>query len=141
MREISTSIDIQALPEQVWEVLVDFDGYKTWNPFIREGSGQATVGATLTLRMYPESGKPMTFRPKVLAAEPGRTLRWLGRLIIPGIFDGAHEFTLTATETGTHLVQRETFSGILVPFLGKTIAGTERNFVRLNEALKQRVES
>jgi hypothetical protein len=72
MREISSSIDIAASPEQVWDVLTDFAGYNTWNPFIREGAGEAVVGGELVLRMYPETSKPMTFRPRVLAAEHGR---------------------------------------------------------------------
>ncbi|TMR09128.1 SRPBCC domain-containing protein [Nonomuraea turkmeniaca] len=141
MRTISTAIDIQASPEQVWAVLVDFAGYAAWNPFIREGSGEAIVGGKLTLRMYPENGRPMTFKPEVLAAEPGKVLRWVGRLIVPGLFDGTHEFTLRATpDGGTHLVQSESFKGLLVPFLGKMIEGTQRNFANLNEALKKRVE-
>ncbi|MFI6476287.1 SRPBCC family protein [Nonomuraea sp. NPDC050663] len=141
MRHISTSIDIQATPEQVWAVLVDFAGYQAWNPFIQQGAGEARVGSTLTLRMHPENGKPMTFRPKVLQAEPGSRLRWLGHLIVPGVFDGAHEFVLTPVDGGTRVVQSETFKGLLVPFLGKMIEGTERNFERLNAALKQRVEA
>ncbi|MEW9549504.1 SRPBCC family protein [Nonomuraea sp. NPDC050783] len=140
MREITSSIDIAASPEQVWDVLVDFAGYSTWNPFIREGAGQAVVGETLVLKMYPENGKPMTFRPRVLEAERGRTLKWLGRFVLPGLFDGAHSFVLTATPQGTHLVQSEAFKGLLVPFLGSMIEGTSRNFARLNEALKQEVE-
>jgi hypothetical protein len=142
MREISTAIDIQASPGQVWAVLIDFAGYPAWNPFIREGSGEAVVGSRLTLRMYPENGSPITFKPKVLAAEPGKVLRWLGHFIVPGLFDGTHEFTLTATpDGGTHLTQSESFKGLLVPFLGKMIEGTRRNFDNLNEALKERVES
>ncbi|NRQ34779.1 SRPBCC domain-containing protein [Nonomuraea sp. NN258] len=140
MRQISSAIDIQAPPQRVWDVLTDFAAYTTWNPFIREGAGEAVVGGTLTLRMHPEKGKPMTFRPKVLTAEPGRSLRWIGRLVLPGIFDGTHEFALTPTADGTHLVQSETFKGLLVPFLGGMIDGTERNFARLNEALKKRAE-
>ncbi len=31
-----------------------------------------------------------TFRPTVLVAEPNRELRWLGRLFMPGPFDGEH---------------------------------------------------
>ncbi|MEV0380296.1 SRPBCC domain-containing protein [Nonomuraea sp. NPDC050643] len=140
MREIGSSIDIKATPEQVWAVLTDFSAYASWNPFIREGAGEAVVGGRLTLRMYPERGRPMTFKPTVLTAEPGRALRWIGRLIVPGLFDGIHEFTLTQTPEGTHLVQSERFKGLLVPFLGSMIEGTQRNFERLNEALKQRVE-
>ncbi|MGP3910135.1 SRPBCC family protein [Nonomuraea sp. 10N515B] len=141
MREISTAIDIQASPEQVWSILVDFAGYAAWNPFIKEGSGEAVVGSTLVLRMFPENGRPITFKPKVLAAEPGKVLRWVGHLIVPGLFDGTHEFTLTATpDGGTRLTQSESFKGLLVPFLGKMIEGTRRNFENLNGALKKRVE-
>jgi hypothetical protein len=35
----------------------------------------------------------MTFTPKVTHVEPDRRLAWLGRLGIPGVFDGAHSFT------------------------------------------------
>jgi len=141
VRHISASIDIQASPEQVWAALVDFESYKTWNPFIQEGSGQVIAGSTLILRMHPENGKPKTFRPKVLAIEPGRLLRWVGHLVVPGIFDGTHEFVLTEQNKSTHVVQSETFTGILVPLLGKIITSTERSFEKLNNALKKHVET
>jgi hypothetical protein len=31
MRELSTEIEINALPEQVWAVLCDFESYSEWN--------------------------------------------------------------------------------------------------------------
>jgi hypothetical protein len=30
----------------------------------------------------------------VLEVVPGRTLRWLGHLLVPGIFDGEHYFEI-----------------------------------------------
>ena len=36
----------------------------------------------------------MTFKPRVLNAEPERELRWLGHLLVPGLFDGEHSFTI-----------------------------------------------
>src|SRR5690242_21674012 len=81
MRAISATVDIAATPEQVWAVLADLPAYQEWNPFIRSASGQLAEGATLTLRMAPANGRAMTFRPKVLAAQPGVLLRWIGRLI------------------------------------------------------------
>lgn len=141
MRTISASVDIAASPQAVWAVLADLDSYGEWNPFIQSASGQLAEGATLTLRLVPSHGRAMTFRPRVLVAEPGVMLRWIGRLIIPGIFDGTHQFALADVGGHTRVTQSETFRGILIPFTGKTIAQTETEFNKLNQALKQRVEA
>jgi hypothetical protein len=34
----------------------------------------------------------LTFRPRVLALEEGKVLRWLGRLVLTYVFDGEHEY-------------------------------------------------
>jgi hypothetical protein len=140
MRAISATIDIAANPQQVWAVLADLDAYPQWNPFICSASGQLAEGATLTLRLVPAQGRAMTFRPKVLAARPGELLRWIGRLIMPGIFDGTHQFALEDMGAHTRMTQSETFRGALVPFTGKTVTRTEADFRALNQALKQRAE-
>ncbi|MBE1491081.1 SRPBCC domain-containing protein [Plantactinospora soyae] len=141
MRQISTQIDIDATPAQVWAVLVDFSRYPEWNPFIREASGQARVGEILTLRMFPANGRPRTFTPQVLVAEAGVELRWLGRFVLPGVFNGEHRFVLTPHDDGTRLVQSEKFTGLLVPFLGKMIESTAESFQLLNTALKNQMET
>ena len=140
MRNISAAVDIAATPAQVWAVLAGLGAYGDWNPFIRSASGQLTEGATLTLRLAPAHGRAMTFHPKVLAAEPGALLRWIGRLIMPGIFDGTHQFELEDLGGHTRLTQSETFRGVLTPLARTTITRTEQDFRALNEALKQRAE-
>jgi len=90
--------------------------------------------------MAPGDGRARTFRPQVLAAQPGVLLRWIGRLFVPGIFDGTHQFALDNLGGQTRLTQSETFRGVLVPFTGKIITDTEGGFRALNQALKQRVE-
>lgn len=142
MREIITRVDIEAVPERVWGALTSFDYYPDWNPFIRQASGRLQVGETLTLRMFPSQGKPMTFRPTVLAVDPQRELRWIGRLVLPGVFDGEHSFKLSPIEGGaTRLVQAERFSGALVPFVRAVVERTVNDFDRLNRALKNYVEA
>src|SRR5215831_9001559 len=137
MRTISATVDIGVTAQQVWAVLADLDAYPQWNPFIRSASGRLAEGATLTLQLVPAQGRAMTFRPKVLAAEPGLLLRWISRLITPGIFDGTHQFALEDTGGRTRLTQSETFRGALVPFTSKIITRTEADFRALNEALKR----
>jgi len=140
LRRIETAIDIAAPPRAVWDVLVDFAAYPDWNPFIRRLQGEARVGARLEVTVQPPGGKPMTFRPTVLAAEPARELRWLGRVLMPGLFDGEHGFRLEPTAGGCRLHHGETFGGLLVPLFGKMLDDTERGFAALNAALKERVE-
>jgi len=140
MRRIAVTTEIAAPVEKVWAELIDTAAYPEWNPFIEELTGDLTVGERLQVRIAPPGGKAMTFRPTVTVVEPGLRLEWLGRLVMPGIFDGRHGFTLEATETGTRLTQEETFSGALVPLTAKTLAKTETGFREMNEALKNRVE-
>ena len=140
MHSISAVTDIAATPQQVWEVLADLDAYRDWNSFIRSASGQVAVGSRLTLRMVPANGRAFTMHPRLLEVQPAVLLRWIGRLIVPGIFDGTHRFSLEDLGGHTRLTQSETFRGALVPFTGKNIAKTESDFRALNQALKQRVE-
>jgi hypothetical protein len=138
---LMTKIDIEAAPDAVWAVLSDLPSYPSWNPFIREASGQLAAGERLDLTMQPEGGRAMRFRPTVLEAEPGRELRWLGRLVAPGVFDGEHRFVIEPTAGGSRLVQEERFTGILVPLLAKGLRRrTLPAFEQMNEAVKERAE-
>lgn len=142
MAEIEKVTEIDAPPPDVWRVLMDFDAYGDWNPFIRSISGRPESGETLTVRMEPPGGKGMTIKPKVLAVQPEHELRWKGRLLIPGLFDGEHIFRLEPVGDGrTRFVHREEFGGVLVWFVKGVLRKTAEGFEQMNAALKQRVES
>lgn len=139
---LSTKIDIDATPETVWAVLSDLSAYPSWNPFIRKAKGTLAAGERLEVELQPVRGRAMRFRPTVLNAQPGRELRWLGRLLMRGLFDGEHRFAIEPTAGGSQLVQEERFTGLLVPLLARGLRrGTLPGFERMNEALKQRVEA
>jgi hypothetical protein len=84
----------------------------------------------------------MTFRPTVREVVPGRRLSWLGHLLVPGIFDGEHGFTLEPLpDGGVRLTQQEDFRGLLVPLLARSLdRRTLPAFERMNHALKHRAE-
>jgi hypothetical protein len=140
-RRIATAIDIDATADAIWRVLVDFPAYPEWNPFICRIVGEARVGAKLEVTAQPANRKPMTFRPTVRVAEADRELRWLGRVLLPGIFDGEHAFVIEPRANGCRLRHEETFNGLLVPAFGAMLDDTARSFADLNAALKRRVES
>lgn len=141
-KQLRAEIDIHATPERVWQVLTDLPAYPRWNPFITSAEGEVRQGGRLTLRMQPAGGRAMTFRPTVLEAAEGRRLRWLGRLLVPGLFDGEHSFTIRPLGEGrVRLVQQEDFRGLLVPLLARSLdRRTLPGFEQMNQALKRRAE-
>jgi hypothetical protein len=140
--DIETQIDIDAAPEQVWKVLTDFSAYASWNPFVTKIEGAPAPASRLRIRVEPPGGAAMTFRPRVTHVEPNRSLAWLGRLGIPGLFDGAHRFELVTLPGGrTRLIHAEHFTGMLVPLFRKSLDDkTRKGFEAMNAALKVRVE-
>jgi hypothetical protein len=140
--ELHTEIDIDAPPGQVWPHLVDLASYADWNPFITRAEGAAQEGAKLALRMEPPGGRGATLHPRVTAVTEASALEWVGHLGVPGLFDVRHRFELTDTGTGTHLVQKESFRGLLVRPLRRSLDGSTRaGFEAMNAALRERVRA
>jgi hypothetical protein len=143
MFEIRTSVDIDASAEQVWAVISDFAAYPQWNPFVRRIHGWPERGQKLHVEIAPPGGKVMCFRPRVLEAVRPERLSWLGRVVLPGLFDGEHHFFIEQrAEGGIRFHHGERFRGLLVPFLKKSLQNeTHAGFEAMNQALKQRVEA
>ena len=123
-------------------MLADLPAYGEWNPFMKKIDGEPRAGAKLEVRMEPEGERAMTFRPTVLTAERGHELKWLGHLLVPGLFDGEHRWLIEEIELGrVRFTQSERFGGILVPLLWKKLrdGGTAKGFRAMNEALARRV--
>jgi len=142
MKSIHSEIEINATTNKVWEILMDFDKYPEWNPFIKSIEGKREVGSRLRVVLQQPESKPMTVKPKCLAVTENKEFRWMGRLLISGIFDGEHMFKLKELEGDrTKFVQCENFKGILIPLYWKMLnTKTIKGFELMNSALKQRAE-
>lgn len=141
MDQVEVFEEIDAPPAAVWDVLMEFEQYPSWNPYIRSIEGVPEKGERLTVRIDPPDSRNVTFEPEVLAVEEDRRLVWQGRLGVPFAFDGYREFHLEPIDDGdrTRLLQRETVRGALVPLLfDRNEIG--RGFRAMNEALKARAE-
>ena len=139
--EIHTEIQIDAPPATVWEIVTDLASYSDWNPFITSSEGTLAVGERLVNRLEPPGGRPLTFKPTVTDVDPGHAFEWLGRLALPGLFDGRHRFEVVPDDDRTRLLHTERFSGILVPLLRKSLdTHTRAGFEAMNTAVKARAE-
>jgi hypothetical protein len=143
--ELTTSVDIDATPERVWQVLTDLPGYAEWNPFITAAEGAFVVGDRVSMSVPPVNAfvQPR-LRPTVLEVDPGRRLRmWsrLDRLGIPGLFNVELTMTLTDHDGGVRLWQQDRYGGLLAPLLiGSLNRHRMAAYTAMNDALKQRAE-
>ena len=141
IKEIRSEIVIEAPSEKVWSILMKFDAYSDWNPFIQNISGDAKVNEKLRTFLKPPDAKGMKFKPRVVKVEKGREFRWLGHLFFPGIFDGEHIFEIIDQGKQTVFVQREEFKGLFSSLILKNIGSkTQKGFEGMNSALKKLAE-
>jgi hypothetical protein len=141
-KELHTEVVIRSTTEVVWGVLTDFASYAEWNPFISGIRGTLAPGERLTVHFAGDGSKNVTFRPTVLYIETFREVCWMGRLVFPLLFDGKHHFIMETLDTNrVRFIQREVFTGLLVPMLRRELeTRTKRGFERMNNALKEHVE-
>jgi hypothetical protein len=140
---IETSIMIGAPIAAVWSILTDYASYDAWNPYVIKIVGEATAGTIIEVHSLPAVGGEVMVAPvAVISVEP-YVMRWEGGLPDRTKFKGDHWFSLVSVEEHiTQLLHHEFFTGALTASLMDAYRGTiEANFVRFNEALKQRTEA
>ena len=141
MKEIYTEIQINASPTTVWNILTDFDDFSRWNPFIKEISGNIKVGSQIYVYIKPPNSNAMKFKPKLLKYEPEKEIRWIGKFYLPKLVDGEHSLSIKKLNNENILfVQKETFSGLLVPFISGLLKDTKTGFELMNNELKKEAE-
>ncbi|WP_341529630.1 SRPBCC domain-containing protein [Nostoc sp. UHCC 0302] len=141
--EIYTEVEIAAKAEKVWSILTNFNDYINWNPFIVKAEGKIHQGAKITIHVQPPGLKSMVFNPTIIKTEENRTLVWEGKFILPGMFDGEHTYIIEELgNQGVRLIQKETYTGLLIPFLAKKLSkNTRGGFELMNQAIKNLAES
>jgi hypothetical protein len=123
----------------IWSLLTDFGRYDEWNPYLTRGSGRASEGATVKLRVEPPGEQADDVSAEVLIVHPRRKIEWQTRMLGPGVLD--HEQIFRVLPLGPNrfrIVQEARFEGVLVPFVD--FEGEHRGLVRMLRALATRAE-
>lgn len=138
--ELVTQIEINATPEQVWQLLGTPASHARWNPFIVSMQGDLIAGRRLENVLRSADGTTMRFKPRVLSVVAAQELRWIGSLPMPGLFEGEHYFELQASAGGmsTQLRHGEKFSGLLLWWI--KVEKFRIDFERMNHSLKIEAE-
>ncbi len=143
--EVTTTVEIAATPQNVWAVLADLDSYPKWHPAFLSVTGQLAPGSTLTITTtHPSTGRKMTAKVKVRAAEPDTELRWCSKLA--GMTISERVFRLSPEAGGTVLEQSGTYRGLGGNHGGGRLAANsitriEDAFAAINQAIKSEAET
>lgn len=141
VREIKTEVQIAAPIEQVWKTLTEFNDWKDWNPTIILAEGNVFVDSKLNITINGNGKGDANFQPIILELDAPNNFRWRANMMADFIFRNDRVFILTEKESGTHLIHKEEFSGMMVPVMWKMF----QDFVgpsleKMNEALKEKLE-
>jgi hypothetical protein len=143
--DLTTSVDIDAPAERVWQVLTDLPAYGQWNPFITRAEGTLAVGAQASFRLLPVNALVRTtLRATILEVIPCQRLRLRARmdpLGVPGLLEADHSMTIEPREGGVRLWQDSHIRGLLVPLVIRALNRHRlESFHAMNEAVKARSE-
>lgn len=141
--QITTQLEVSAPPEQVWDVLTQWDAYPAWNPFIRRIIGPPHQGGRVGIVLQLVHGRGVRLRGMVATLAAPRELSWAGYLWLPRLLEAEQQFRLEPLDSGaTLLVQRIAFRGLLVPMMWRSLKRTaRRGSMLMNAALKGKVEN
>jgi hypothetical protein len=144
VKQVETSIEIDATPERVWGILTDFASWDAWNPTIHRLRGRPEVDAKVDF-MIRLGKRWLPIRAKVLRVDSERELCWRGpsAAALTPIFAGEHYFAIEPLGADrVRFVHGERFSGLLLPVLWRRLEPMLlRGYSKANEGLKRRAEA
>lgn len=136
-KSVHHEIIINASPEKVWSVLTDTDSYDSWNPVMKLLEGEIRESNRVKYRFTQDAENSSEIPSNVKKIIPNILLNQGGGLPFVLTFD--HKYILEPLGNKTKLVIHEDYKGIGVNFWNP--APVEAAYKRLNEAIKERVES
>jgi hypothetical protein len=129
-------VNIGAGAERVWSLLTDAKSFPRWNSTVSGIEGEIREGARLRLHV---PGTNRTFTPRVSGIVPGRHMVWTGGLA--PLFKGVRTFALRPRTDGTtDFAMEERFSGLLLPFVKRSMPDFGPVFERYAEDLQHEAE-
>jgi hypothetical protein len=143
MADILTTIEIDAPPERVWQVLSETTAYDEWNPFITRVRGALSPGGRLDF-MVPLGRRDFPIDATILTVEENKEIRWRGprSAVLGKVFSGEHYFQLEPLPNGrTRFIHGETFRGVVPDLLWSRLEPWLLPLYNsMNEAMKRRAE-
>lgn len=131
MRTFETTIDIQAPPERVWDVVADIPRWPEWTPSVLHAAaldeGPTRIGSRFRLRQPGNLPAVWT----VTEWAPGSGFEWVARF--PGLRATAGH-SIRTVDGGARLTLRVTYSGPLAGLVAVLAGPMTRRFLGMESA-------
>jgi uncharacterized protein YndB with AHSA1/START domain len=138
MKSYRASININASPDTIWNVLVDGDKYPDWDPGMDRVEGTIVLGERV--KFFTKMSPDRAFPAKVTTFEPGQKMVLTGGMPL-GLFKSERTHTLTPNTDGSITFEtQEIFSGLLLPLFGSNIPDLTEVFENFAAGLKMQSE-
>jgi hypothetical protein len=139
MKQFQANTTIKATPEIIWQILTDAPSYPNWDPNMIRLEGTVAPGQKVVA--YTKLSPEQAFPAKVTEFVPNQKMTWSSGLPL-GLFKGERTFTLRPNGQGAvDVVVQETFTGLLMPILGRAIPDLTQSFRDFVSGLKKEAES
>ncbi len=138
MRYYEASVVIDAVPEAVWDTLVDGAGWPGWDSGVEAVEGRIGPGEKVTIRSQAAPGR--AFPVTVTSFDPPGRLRFDGGMPL-GLFRGVRTYEVSPDAVeGTRFRVREEYTGPLVGLIWRSMPDLQPSFDQFAHGLKQKVE-
>jgi hypothetical protein len=138
--EYVTVATIRATADQVWAILADASGYAAWNPEIIGIEGRFAADARFKARVRLGNGAVRSISMKVTRFEPPSRMEWIGGLPL-GLFVGRRMYTVTPHGGVTEFHMQLNMTGLLAPFIIRSVGDRQAEIDGFSAALKRRAEA
>lgn len=142
-RAITSTIEISAPREAVWDVLVDVARYPEWNPFTIAVDTTFAVGSPVRMRVALLPWLVIPQREVISSYDEGRSFSWGTTMVGPWFLQADRTQVLEDLPdgTGTRYTTTDTFTGGAVP-VNHLLTGrlVQRGFDGVASGLKRRCE-
>ncbi|HMV41407.1 MAG TPA: SRPBCC domain-containing protein [Leptospiraceae bacterium] len=138
--QFTTSVEINANVEKIWNLFMDTSKYSEWNPFIKRVYGEIAPEKTILEFAYFYNHLYLPILMKIIEFENKKKITWVGNF--PGFSDHhVYEFQ-EINNSKTVFSHAATFSGFFAISSKKHIeTDVKRVHEEMNLALKKRAEN
>jgi hypothetical protein len=138
-------VQVDAPPEYLWKVLIDFEKYPEWNPFITKIDGEAKIGSSITLhvKLNPNLESIRFSKEMIVSLKENQHLSYDSHFMSSSLFNAVRWQTIRPTDDGKQSIyhSHQKISGIaswpICRAFGDSICD---GFQESSLALKKRVE-